>query len=109
MLGTGEAVALELKDRLARAREKWQANRYNPDIEPELERDPFETADEFAARIAARYWCAGEVMLDKNNYDIEASRFDVSFGVKPWVKKLKWTVKQGYLSLSRDEARALYQ
>lgn len=109
MLGTGEAVAQDLQARLARAREEWQANRYNPDIEPELERDPFETWDEFTARIAARYWCAGEVVLDKNNYDIETARFDIAFSVKPWVKKLKWTAKQGCLSLNRDEARALFQ
>ncbi len=108
MLGSCESVTQTLNERLAKARESWQSNRYQPDSEPELERDPFETWEEFSMCLSSHLWCVGEAELDKNKYDIEASRFDIELHVKPWTKPLGWKATQYWLSLNRDEAKALY-
>ncbi len=51
MLGSCESVTQTLNERLAKARQSWQSNLYQPDSEPELERDPFETWEEFSVRL----------------------------------------------------------
>ena len=86
------------------------ALRYNPELIPELERDPFETPDEFAARLAERPWYVGDGELRKAEYDIESGRFPLSVQrLQTWTKS--WVDPSGSYSLNlpRDQARDLYQ
>jgi hypothetical protein len=110
LLGTAEQVRDVLRARLEQARTAWRGQRYNPDLEPELERDNFETVDEFSRRIAERLWSIGEAELQKVDYDIETGRFPLKIRpVRDWVKRLVDENEPLYLTLSRDPARALYQ
>ena len=110
MLGTAEQTRALLAKRVDEARAAWRQRLYNPDLVPELERDPFETADEFAARLAARLWYAGEGELQKASYDIQTSRFPLCFkSVATWAERWLNAIDRGYLELPRERARALYQ
>jgi hypothetical protein len=75
MLGTAEQTRTLLAKRLEEARAAWLQRRYNPELVPELERDPFETPEEFAERLAERPWYVGEAELQKAGYDIKTGRF----------------------------------
>jgi hypothetical protein len=95
---------------LEEARTAWRERRYNPELVPELARHPFETLDEFFARIAERPWYVGEAELQKAGYDIATGRFPVEVrSLRDWAGR--WVDKQDplYVTLSRDPARALYQ
>ena len=110
LLGAPEQVVALLRKRLDQARTAWWQRRYDPDLVPELERDPFETPDEFAARLTERLWYVGEGELLKAGYDIETGLFPLGIRspktwATPWVDpSLSYS-----LCLPRDQARRLYQ
>ncbi|NCA72572.1 MAG: hypothetical protein EOM91_21435, partial [Sphingobacteriia bacterium] len=119
MLGTPEQVAALLRDRLDRARSDWHQRLDHPeqvamlmperlnetrndwpqrqgsreDV-PDLERDPFETMEEFAVRtgLAERPWFIGEVELLKARYDLPTGLFPLrirslqAWATKRWVR-----------------------
>ena len=109
LLGTPDQVAALLRERLDRARTAWCQCRYNPELIPVLERDPFETPAEFAARVAERPWYVGECELRKAEYDIATGRFPLQLTtIQDWAKPGSQHHEHMYLRQSRDEARELY-
>ena len=109
LLGTPDQVAALLRERLDQARTAWRQCRYNPDLIPVLERDPFETPAEFAARVAERPWYVGECELRKAEYDIATGRFPLQLTtIQDWAKPGSQHHEHMYLRQSRDEARELY-
>ena len=110
LLGTAEQVREVARARLEEARTAWRERRYNPDLVPELARDPFETLDEFFARIAERPWYVGEAELQKAGYDIATGRFPVEVrSLRDWAGRWVNEKDQFYVILPRDPARALYR
>ena len=110
LLGTPEQVEARQRERLDQAQAAWRQRRYNPELIPELERDPFETTEEFAARLAERPWYAGDFELRKAEYDIETGRFPLSIQLlQTWAKPWLDPAGSYSLNLPRDQARELYQ
>ena len=114
LLGTPEQVEARQRERLDQAQAAWRQRRYNPELIPELERDPFETSEEFATRLAERLWYVGEGELLKAEYDIETGRFPLGIQLlqtwaKPWAKPWHDPAASYSLNLPRDQARQLYQ
>ncbi len=110
LLGTPEQVEVLLQVRLDQARTTWRQRRYDPDLIPELERDPFETPDEFTVRLTERPWYVGEGELLKAEYDIETRRFPLGIrSPRPWANPLVDPDGSHSLRLPRDQARELYQ
>ncbi len=110
LLGTPELVHALLQRRLEAARSAWRQRRYNPELIPALEPDPFETQEEFAKRIAERLWYVGEAGLNKAGYDIASGHFPLWLSApKDWVNGWLKENARGYLRLPRDQAQALYQ
>jgi hypothetical protein len=110
MLGTDEKTRAFLAKRLDEARTAWQERRYNPDLVPELERDPFETPEEFAARIGERPWYVGEGALQKAGYDIKTGRFPLEIqSPLDWAGRWLGESSSYRLILARDPARSLYR
>ncbi len=110
LLGSREQVSDHLRRRLQEAQNAWQQRRYNPGLVPELKRDPFETFDEFVARLVERCWYVGDVALRKAAYDIDTGHFPLCLiepneWVQPWLSDLAAI----YLCIPRDPARQLYQ
>lgn len=109
LLGTPDQVAALLRERLDQARTAWCQCRYNPELIPVLERDPFETPAEFAARVAERPWYVGECELRKAEYDIATGRFPLQLTtIQDWAKPGSQHHEHMYLRQSRDGARELY-
>lgn len=109
LLGTPEQVEALLKERLDRARTVWRQRRYNPELVPNLERDPFETQGDFASRVAERPWYVGEGELRKAEYDIDTGRFPLDLiKIHAWAKPISEQLKHMYLRQSRNEASKLY-
>ncbi len=110
MLGTSGRVESFLRERLDRARTDWQRRGVNPDLVPELKRDPFETPAEFAVRVSERLWYVGEGELRRAEYEIETGRFPLSIqSPRPWAKPWLDAAGTYSLRLPRDQARGLYQ
>ena len=110
LLGAPEQVEALLRKRLDQARTAWRQRRYDPDLIPDLEHDPFETPDEFTARLAERPWYVGEGELLKAEYDIETGRFPLGIrSPRPWANPLVDPEGSFSLYLPRDQARELYQ
>jgi hypothetical protein len=110
MLGTAEQTRALLAKRLEEARAAWRQRRYNPELVPELERDPFETPEEFAERLTERQWYVGEAELLKADYDIETGRFPLRFkSIQVWVGRWLNPTDIYYLYVQRDLARRIYQ
>lgn len=110
LLGTHERVEALHRERLDKAQAAWRQRRYNPDLIPELERDPFETPEEFAARLAERPWYLGVGELRKAEYDIETGRFPLVIrSPQTWARPWIGPGDSYSLCLPRVEARALYQ
>jgi formylglycine-generating enzyme required for sulfatase activity len=110
MLGTAEQTRALLARRLEEARAAWRQRRYNPELAPEPERDPFETPEEFAARLAERPWYVGEGELQKAGYDIMTGRFPLRFkSSATWFNRWWNAVGSCHLELPREQARALYE
>ncbi|SDX01613.1 tetratricopeptide repeat protein [Thiocapsa roseopersicina] len=109
-LGTDVVVRAGAQQRLDAAQAAWRAQRYVPDLLPKLTRDSFETADEFAARLAARPWCVGEAELQKTDFDVESGRFPVTFrNVHEWARYRLAAVIEPHLNLPGEQARMLFQ
>lgn len=109
VLGDEASARAYTEQQLAAARADWQARRYNPELVPALERDPFETWEEFAARLTARPWYVGQAILQKDGYDIETGRFPLHIEEpRDWAQSWLTELDGLYLQLSRDPARALY-
>lgn len=71
-------------------------------------RDPFETREEFAKKLADREWYAGEVELIRMQYDIYTGKFPLQWThARFWLETLQPTDEELYLILHRDQARAL--
>ena len=110
LIGTSYQVEAFLRERLDRARTDWRQRIYNPEFIPKLERDPFETPAEFAARVAERPWYVGDCELLKPGYDIETGRFPLGIrSPQPWATRWVDTSNSYSLCLPRDQARGLYQ
>ena len=110
LLGTPDQVEARQRERIEQAQIAWRQRRYNPELIPELERDPFETTEEFAARLAERPWYAGDFELRKAEYDIETGRFPLSIQLlQTWAKPWLDPAGSYSLNLPRDQARELYQ
>ncbi len=110
LLGAPEQVEALLRKRLDQARTAWRQRRYDPDLIPDLEHDPFETPDEFTARLAERPWYVGEGELLKAEYDIETGSFPLGIrSPRPWANPLVDPDGSYSLRLPRDQARELYQ
>ena len=110
MLGNTARVKEALRQRLEQARAAWRERRYNPHIAPDLKRDHFETADEFAARILARPWYVGEGALRKAAYDIETSRFPLQIqSARDWAGRWLDQSASYWLILPRVAAQWLYR
>lgn len=110
MLGTPDQVQALLNERIDRARYSWRQIRYNPEIIPKLDRDPFETPEEFCIRLGERPWYVGEGELCKAEYNIKTGNFPLGIQspriwAKPWVS----AAGSYSLRLPRDRARDLYQ
>jgi len=78
---------------------------------PLLKRDPFETAQEFVARIEGQSYELGEAELLKDQYDIASHRFPIQVvkvaGWSVWAKESP-EFRGAYIRLDRDAARALH-
>lgn len=110
LLGTPEQVEARQRERLDQAQAAWRQRLYNPELIPELQRDPFETPEEFAARLAERPWYVGDGELRKAEYDIETGRFPLSIQLlQTWAKPWLDPAGSYSLNLPRDQARQLYQ
>ena len=110
LLGTPEQVEALQRERLTQAQAAWRQRRYNPELIPELERDPFETPEEFAARLAERLWYVGVGELRKAEFNIETGQFPLGIrSHQPWASS--WIGQGGSYSLClpRAQACALYQ
>ncbi|WP_157817491.1 hypothetical protein [Candidatus Thiodictyon syntrophicum] len=110
LLGTSEQVRAVLSRRLDEARTAWRQRRCNPELVPELERDPFETPEEFAARLSERPWYVGDGELQKSGYDLATRRFPLRLrNLRAWTETWLNPSDAYYLDLPRDQARSLYQ
>jgi len=80
---------------------------------PDLRRDPFETAEEFQARIGGHEPVpAGKATLIKEGYDIETSRFPVEVSWEDWTKSVNGVPdadRGPYVIADRDLARVIYE
>jgi hypothetical protein len=95
---------------IEKARQTWQQRRYNPELIPDLQRDPFETEQEFSQRLSVRPWYAGIGELQKTDYDIKTGRFPIRLkSMQAWIQSWIASINQLHLQLSRDKARYLYQ
>ena len=109
LLGTPERVEALQKERLDKALTAWRQRRYNPKLIPELERDPFETSEEFNARLAERPWYLGLGELQKAGYDIETGCFPMGIKeLRSWATTWIGSASSFRLRLPRDQARDLY-
>lgn len=91
-------------------------SRYSEDTPPaDFERDPFETVEEFEARINNHPpVLAGTATLEKAGYDIDTGRFPVKVEWKAWVSKVSGLKlpKDGAnaaIQVKRETARALWE
>ena len=110
MLGTAEQTRTLLATRLDQARAAWGQRSYDPELVPALERDPFETEEEFAARLAARPWCVGQAKLEKADYDLVTGRFPLRLeSVPTWAERWLSATDTYHLKLPREQARMLYE
>jgi TPR repeat protein len=109
-LGTGDEVRVVLRQRLEEARTAWQRRRYNPDLVPDLVRDPFDTVAEFAERVKSHPWYVGQGELQKAGYDIKTGRFPLRFSeVRDWAAEWLARVDDPHPIIPRDEARQIWQ
>lgn len=110
MLGTPDQVAAYLHERVEQARNIWLQCRYSLEHIPVLERDPFETLDEFAAHLAERLWYVGDGELRKTGYNVENGFFPLCIqSPRTWALPLIGSNASFSLRLPRDQARDLYQ
>lgn len=59
LLGAPEQVETLIRKNLDQTRTAWRQRCYDPDLVPELERDPFETPSEYSVRLTERLWYVG--------------------------------------------------
>ncbi len=125
LLGTPEQVQAILQQRLEQAKSAWSQQAFRPDRVPELTRDPFETLQEYAARLTANPWFIGEGELRKSGYELANGRFPFRLiSVQDWVQRWlhapdalerSWVqywldvLDKPHLRLPRDQARELYR
>jgi len=80
---------------------------------PDLRRDPFETVEEFEARISRHKPVpAGKATLTKEKYDIETGRFPMEVSWEDWTRNVEGIPESDsdlHLIAERDLARAIYE
>ena len=77
---------------------------------PELERDSFETHDEFRERIEQhKPVCMGTAQFSHKSYDIESSTFSFTLSIKDWAQKLYRSNEHFYITAKRDDARSIFE
>lgn len=110
LLGAPDQVHALLRERIDQARTAWRQCRYNLELIPVLERDPFEAPADYAARVAERPWYVGKGELHKAEYDIGTGRFPLGIqGLQVWAKPLINLSYSYSLLIHRDQAQELYQ
>lgn len=112
MLGTEEDAQGYFQQKLADARTAWQARRYDEKLIPSLQRDPFESWQEFGERLAARPWYVGQARLQKCGYKIKTRQFPLRLEeLRDWARSWSWLLQQHdlHVCLARDAAQTLYQ
>jgi WD40 repeat protein len=75
-------------------------------------RDPFETTEEFKARLSNLFQhplLAGQTILSKEWYDIQTQRFYLHIQWEMWFKQLHFEINKVYLVLERHQAQYLYE
>jgi len=80
---------------------------------PDLKRDPFETVEEFQARIGGhKPVLAGKATLTKEKYDIETGRFPMDVSWEDWTRNVEGIPDSDsdlHVIAERDLARAIYE
>ncbi|NCA72709.1 MAG: DUF1566 domain-containing protein, partial [Sphingobacteriia bacterium] len=107
-----QQVKRPLSKRSDQARSDGRQCHDSPKIVPDLDRDPFETVEEWATRtgLAERRWYVGEGELQKARYDLATGRFPLRLRSVPmWAMRWLPDPDVHSLRLERDAARALYQ
>ncbi|MDW7684994.1 MAG: hypothetical protein SCK29_12870, partial [Bacillota bacterium] len=82
-----------------------------------LQRDPFETLEEFRQRLESRKqylesrnpYPAGEARLLREEYDIETGRFPLQVTLAGWMERFSLPDKKYHITAERDLAREIYQ
>lgn len=80
---------------------------------PDLRRDPFETVEEFQAKISGHHpVLAGKATLLKEKYDIKTGKFPMDVSWEEWTRNVEgmpsWD-SDIHLIAERDLARAIYE
>jgi tetratricopeptide (TPR) repeat protein len=110
--GINEGIKQAYEEELAHAKEQWAQfeSKHQPKTaSPELDRDAFETQEEYQQRLNGLWYYAGQIELDSTQFHMETGCFPVQV-VSPqdWYQNLLPTAPLLYATLSREQARNLH-